>query len=111
MEHPVDQAGDLLIAIAARASRSQLIVQPRHALLDEALAPFTRSADSTKAAARWSVAGACRSPQYQFGAGYERVRHEREAAKLDSCACSSRLKLSSALGRPVRIHLSLSGRC
>jgi hypothetical protein len=112
VEHPVDQAGDLLIAITARAPRSQLIVQSCHALLDEALAPFTHGRQTPRKPLRdGTVAGARRSPQYQFGAGYQRVRQRARG-------CQTRqLRLLLKAQRKLRFgsagshsHLSLTGK-
>jgi hypothetical protein len=112
VEHPVDQAGDLLVAIAARASWAQLIVQSRHALLDEALAPFTHGRQTPRKPLRdGTVAGACRSPQYQFGAGYQRVRQRARGRQTSQLRLLFAAQLKLCFGSSgLHPHLFLSAK-
>src|SRR5208282_373836 len=112
VEHPVDQPGALLVAVAARASRSQLIVQPRQALLYEAPAPFTHRRQTPRKPPRdGAVAGARRRPQYQFGAGYQRLRHGARGRQAGPLRLLLRAQLKLRLGSSgLHPHLSLSGK-
>ncbi len=74
-QDPIDQSRHLLVAVSARTSGAQFIVQAGDTVLDEAPAPLAHRRHAPAQALRdGGVALALCRPQHQFGACHQRVR-------------------------------------
>src|SRR6202022_2092791 len=95
-QDPIDQSRYLLVAVGARTSGPQFIVQAGDTVLDKAPAPL---AHRRHAPAQTLCDGEVARATIACGS-------EREAASADTCACSSALNTSSVVGRPTAIGIS-----
>src|ERR1700730_560177 len=110
-QDPIDQSRYLLVAVGARTSGPQFIVQAGDTVLDKAPAPLAhRRHAPAQTLCDGEVALALRRPQHQLGARHYRVRERTRGGQRGHLRMLFSAQHQLRLGSPNRHrHLSLIG--